>query len=675
MSPHLYEMSSMSYKNTMLGHHGNSGANKQFICMLGEPCSGKSYNVKVSIDHLIDISNHSDRLKQMRKTSQFIKSETRAQIQERIKAAYHLVEVFGHAQTATNRNSSRVGKVIKLQYMVRFPKNPLPLCELAGLHIEPFCLDSTSIRRNVSFKESRSFHIFNDFLAAPNDFKAQVFRGFENIDTSTFVFTAFNEISLGSCRGVDPTERWKSTYDALIAMEIHGAIMIDLFRTLYCVLLLGNLTFSESIDGCGSMITSLEELATIAELLNIEATTLIKALTTKRIKVNGKEAKTLQLSSSGAKDLTEIFAQHIYMNVFEWLVKRMNGMNNESTVKVNATDKIASSFIGLIDMFGVESKSVNGFHQICINHASEVVQNKFNADVFESIIRESNEEGFSLGEIAYPDTSSSILEMFESTGGLIEQLDLLTSSNCSKEIDQVTYSFQMTIEKYPKVIRKVIHTEDEFVVEHFTGPVAYSYKNFFSRNMNKLSDDLASILNLSTNKVFLESSMINKSDISSNLLSNDSPPFLSRKCRNTSVFRGRWFKIQEQLKRLRCEMDEGTTRYIYCVNPNRYRKPDYFDLRYSSNQLKSAGIETACYLGRQVFPDRLLFPEFLDRFHLLVLRGRNEGRLMMHGKESELRKDIEVILNNMLKDLEVVRSDGSAALSYSLTNRKVIHTL
>ena len=60
-----------------------------------------------------------------------------------------------------------------------------------------------------------------------------------------------------------------------------------------------------------------------------------------------------------------------------------------------------------------------------------------------------------------------------------------------------------------------------------------------------------------------------------------------------------------------------------------------------------------------------------DRFHLLVMKGRNECSL---GKEPEVRKDIEAVLNNMLKDLEVVRSDGSKVLSYLLTSTKVIQT-
>jgi hypothetical protein len=94
----------------------------------------------------------------------------------------------------------------------------------------------------------------------------------------------------------------------------------------------------------------------------------------------------VQLDPEQACQCRDAMAKAIYQRLFLWIVKRVNGA-------IKATVDVPVSFIGVLDIFGFERFSVNGFEQFCINYANEALQQQFNEFVFKVEQEEYEREG------------------------------------------------------------------------------------------------------------------------------------------------------------------------------------------------------------------------------------------------------------------------------------------
>ena len=60
-------------------------------------------------------------------------------------------------------------------------------------------------------------------------------------------------------------------------------------------------------------------------------------------------------------------------------------------------------YIGVLDIFGFESFQRNGFERLLINHTNEVLQARFNNQVFLAEMELYKREGITVGRIKWPD--------------------------------------------------------------------------------------------------------------------------------------------------------------------------------------------------------------------------------------------------------------------------------
>jgi hypothetical protein len=77
-----------------------------------------------------------------------------------------------------------------------------------------------------------------------------------------------------------------------------------------------------------------------------------------------------------ASDARDALSKALYGRLFDWIVARIN----ESFTSSASQQK---NFIGILDIFGFEFFETNSFEQLCINYANEMLQNQFNAFVFQ----------------------------------------------------------------------------------------------------------------------------------------------------------------------------------------------------------------------------------------------------------------------------------------------------
>ena len=109
----------------------------------------------------------------------------------------------------------------------------------------------------------------------------------------------------------------------------------------------------------------------LAWLMGVAADKLESVLTKRLVKVRMEETS-VPLNQESAKDSVDALAKQIYDRVFLWLVRRINEATSARTL--NEED---FGIIGLLDIFGFESFTVNSFEQLCINFCNENLQQFF----------------------------------------------------------------------------------------------------------------------------------------------------------------------------------------------------------------------------------------------------------------------------------------------------------
>ena len=77
----------------------------------------------------------------------------------------------------------------------------------------------------------------------------------------------------------------------------------------------------------------------------------------------------MQLSAAVAAETRDSLCKHMYGNMFDFIVQKINASMRTPNAKF---------FIGILDIFGFEVFEQNTFEQLCINYANEKLQFHFN---------------------------------------------------------------------------------------------------------------------------------------------------------------------------------------------------------------------------------------------------------------------------------------------------------
>ena len=378
LEPHVYTTSSLAYSGLQ------ETKSNQTIMVSGESGAGKTETVKILMAHLAFMASSDD-------TSHI----------RRIVESNPLLESFGNAQTVRNDNSSRFGKFIELQLNSG--------CRLEGSRCRTYLLEKSRVVSQDAGE--RNFHIFYQMLASSTEMRGQI--GLENSSLSreTLRYTSMGGSSTDRIEGRTDAEAFEGTVAALSLLDIKGATLIRLLRSLAAVLLLGQLDFEGSEEA--SRLSEALAGAKAAELLEVEPEELSKALTHRSIRMRN-EVVVKQLPPSSAVGNRDALGKEVYARLFDWLV--------EQICMATGAPSETKAFVGLLDIFGFESFAMNRFEQLCINYANEKLQQKFTHDVFKAVQQEYTSEGIPWDRIEFKD-NAPILALIESKLGVIAMLN------------------------------------------------------------------------------------------------------------------------------------------------------------------------------------------------------------------------------------------------------------
>lgn len=433
--PHVYEVSALAYRGLA------QDRKDQVILVSGESGAGKTESVKIVLQHLATLEQSAPK----KKTSQdaaalgelvrravgssslfeaFGKTKTTSEqaapkkestqdsaafgkLVRRVVVSSPLFEAFGNAKTLNNNNSSRFGKVTRLQFAIQ-PDN---ICSLQGSTYET-CLLETS-RVVAQGAGERSFHIFYQLLAAPRDVKSGLLGpDWAEATAADFAFLSKSgDVCLGGV--VSDADSWERTMHALKFFEWKGKSLRALVQALGIVLRLGNLTFEDEEEGAA--ITSRTALDQVAHSMGIAPNKVEHALTHRIIKMAQDEVA-VPLNAEAAKDACDALVKKIYEIIFDAVVQSVNTQTNAPS------DSEEHGTVSLVDIFGFESFEVNRFEQLCVNYVNEKIQHRYVEDNLRRCKAEYKKEGIELLDYKLID-NTLVLDLLEGRSGVISALN------------------------------------------------------------------------------------------------------------------------------------------------------------------------------------------------------------------------------------------------------------
>lgn len=388
IKPHIYMIIEKCVRNAkIMGEHS--------IIISGESGSGKTESTKIILDYLNIHQVH--------------------QINT-------IIEAMGNAKTIYNNNSSRFGKLIRLQKQVK---------------IETFLLETSRVTDQG--KDEQNFHVFYYLLAGNNLQLSNSYINYKDID-----IIHFNE--------------YVKLKDAFEYVGINFDYIEEL---LLGILKIGSITINEN------GILDLDNINEISRTFEIKSSDLTEYLLYKTINA-GKEKIRKRISVKDSITLRNSLARVLYSEIFDYIV---NGINTFLSHETNPNYNI-----NILDIFGFEDFQNNGLGQFCINWCNEKIYDEFIKRSF------NHQRDLFMEEGILHDLSSNFsqLRMNKSNIEIIEKqlgiVDLISEESF------INGSGENLVNKLRQYLKLEVYQNRFFIFDHFVGKVTYDCNDFVIKN-------------------------------------------------------------------------------------------------------------------------------------------------------------------------------------------------
>ncbi|XP_077411934.1 myosin-9-like isoform X2 [Vanacampus margaritifer] len=592
MPPHIYAITDISYRSMMQDREDQS------ILCTGESGAGKTENTKKVIQYLAHVaSSHKTKKDQ-------------GELEKQLLQANPILEAFGNAKTVKNDNSSRFGKFIRINFDVNG--------YIVGANIETYLLEKSRAIRQA--REERTFHIFYYLLTGAGD-KLRAELLLENYNYYRFLSNGNVTIP-----GQQDKDLFAETMDAMRIMSIPEDEQIGMLKVVASVLQLGNMSFKKERHTDQASMPDNTAAQKVCHLMGMNVTDLTRAILTPRIKV-GRDYVQKAQTQEQAEFAVEALAKATYERMFRWLVMRINKA-------LDKTKRQGASFIGILDIAGFEIFELNSFEQLCINYTNEKLQQLFNHTMFILEQEEYQREGIEWSFIDFGLDLQPCIELIEKPASPPGILALLDEECWFPKATDKTFVDKVVQEQgtHPKFFKpKKLKDEADFSIIHYAGKVDYKADEWLMKNMDPLNDNVASLLNQSTDKFVSElwkdvDRIVGLDKVSG--MSEMPGAFKTRK----GMFRTVGQLYKEQLSKLMATLRNTNPNFVRCIIPNHEKKAGKLDPHLVLDQLRCNGVLEGIRICRQGFPNRIVFQEFRQRYEILTPNAIPKG--FMDGKQA-----------------------------------------
>ncbi|KAK7166997.1 hypothetical protein R3I94_001408 [Phoxinus phoxinus] len=592
MPPHIYAITDTAYRSMMQDREDQS------ILCTGESGAGKTENTKKVIQYLAHVaSSHKTKKDQ-------------GELEKQLLQANPILEAFGNAKTVKNDNSSRFGKFIRINFDVNG--------YIVGANIETYLLEKSRAIRQA--KEERAFHMFYYMLTGAGD-KLRAELCVEGYNKYRFLSNGNVTIP-----GQQDRDMYLETMEAMRIMSIAEEEQIGLLKVMSSVLQLGNMSFKKERHSDQASMPDDTAAQKVCHLMGMNVTDFTRAILSPRIKV-GRDYVQKAQTQEQAEFAVEALAKATYERMFRWLVMRINKA-------LDKTKRQGASFIGILDIAGFEIFDLNSFEQMCINYTNEKLQQLFNHTMFILEQEEYQREGIEWSFIDFGLDLQPCIDLIEkptSPPGILALLDeeCWFPKATDKSFVEKVLQEQGTHPKFHKP--KKLKDEADFCIIHYAGKVDYKADEWLMKNMDPLNDNVATLLNQSTDKFVSElwkdvDRIVGLDKVAG--MSELPGAFKTRK----GMFRTVGQLYKEQLSKLMATLRNTNPNFVRCIIPNHEKKAGKLDPHLVLDQLRCNGVLEGIRICRQGFPNRIVFQEFRQRYEILTPNAIPKG--FMDGKQA-----------------------------------------
>ncbi|XP_053577348.1 myosin-9 [Bombina bombina] len=594
MPPHIYAITDNAYRSMMQDREDQS------ILCTGESGAGKTENTKKVIQYLAYVaSSHKSKKDQ-------------GELERQLLQANPILEAFGNAKTVKNDNSSRFGKFIRINFDVNG--------YIVGANIETYLLEKSRAIRQA--KDERTFHIFYYLMSGAGEhLKADLLLEAYN----KYRFLSNGHVTIP---GQQDKDLFQETMDAMKIMSIPDDEQLGMLRVVSGVLQLGNIMFKKERNTDQASMPDNTAAQKVSHLLGINVNDFTRAILLPRIKV-GRDYVQKAQTKEQADFAIEALAKATYERLFRWLVMRINKA-------LDKTKRQGASFIGILDIAGFEIFELNSFEQLCINYTNEKLQQLFNHTMFILEQEEYQREGIEWNFIDFGLDLQPCIDLIERPAGPPGILALL-DEECwfpkatDKSFVEKVIQEQGTHSKFQRP--KQLKDKADFCIMHYAGKVDYKADEWLMKNMDPLNDNVATLLNQSSDKFVSElwkdvDRIVGLDQVAGMGDTALHGAFKTRK----GMFRTVGQLYKEQLSKLMATLRNTNPNFVRCIIPNHEKKAGKLDAHLVLDQLRCNGVLEGIRICRQGFPNRVVFQEFRQRYEILTPNSIPKG--FMDGKQA-----------------------------------------
>ena len=345
-APHVFSIAYNAYNNML------TESADQSVVISGESGAGKSEATKLILQFITDVSS---------KAAGTV--ATVNSLEQQILAANPILEAFGNAKTLRNNNSSRFGKLIT----VNFDSNG---CIIGGGIIN-YLLEKSRVVTQT--QGERNYHIFYQLLSNV-EANPKLAESMSLQDPKLFTYTSQSGVI--HIEGVSDEKDFEEFVNSMNILNFSPDEQNTILRIVAGVLHFGNTQFravTKSTGDDGAEFVNPEVVGIACELWGVSSEAVIKVLTHRSM--GTREIILVPYKMSQAQDAKDAMVKRVYAELFQFVVDKINTV-------LSSGNKQRHNFIGVLDIFGFESFTINSFEQLCINFCNEKLQFHFNEHIF-----------------------------------------------------------------------------------------------------------------------------------------------------------------------------------------------------------------------------------------------------------------------------------------------------
>ena len=576
--PHLWAITETAYRN-MLQNNKN-----QSMLITGESGAGKTENTKKVISYLAMVATSGK------------KSDTKkASLEDQIVATNPILESYGNAKTSRNDNSSRFGKFIRIHFNQSG--------KLSGCDIESYLLEKSRITQQQEVE--RSYHIFYQLLQPyVGDLKAKCHL---TEDIYDYIFVSQGKVKVES---IDDNEELQFTDQAFDILNFSIDEKWNCYKITAAVMSMGEVHFKQKGRDDQAELDDLAFPNKVAELFGVTTDEFMKAFCKPKIKV-GTEWVTKGQSVEQATNGVGAIARATYNRLFIWLIMKCNATLIDPTMK-----KV--NFVAVLDIAGFEIFEYNGFEQISINFVNEKLQQFFNHHMFVVEQEEYVSEGIDWAMVDFGMDLAACIIMFEKPMGIwaiLEEESLFPKATDKSFEDKLKSTHQGKSTPFAKPQKDGPDPDAHFAIVHYAGTVSYNVTAWLEKNKDPVNDTVADVLKRSANELLVLLWADHPGQSSPPEEETDAKGKKKKKKGASKTVSGVYLV---QLNDLMTTLHNTEPHFIRCIVPNNHKKPLMVEPPLIMHQLTCNGVLEGIRICMRGFPNRILYPEFKQRYWILA---------------------------------------------------------